>query len=222
MIMASRHRMALSALLVAGVAACGNSDDGADLPPVAIAIAAIGDTVREMRADEAAAEASAKRTPEQMAAEALRVNPAPLVMVGFESLGRTQVLAMTGQNGSMRTYMAPSKEAIIMRDGMVIGTRGLGNDQSVIEAQTDPLIRAARPGKGSRIMRYYSGDGLERALAYECEVAPGPKPGVVTETCTGNGARFQNNYMPQGGQIPVSRQWLGPKLGYVTVQTLRP
>lgn len=215
------HKAALSALLIAGLAACGNDDTGREANPLLIAAKTAGGTLAGIRGGEAQ-EAPAPRTPEQMAAEALRVNPAPLILVGFESLGRTQVMAMTGQNGAMRTYMAPSKEALILRDGMVIGTRGLGNDLSVAEPQTEALIRAGRSGSALRVMRYYSGDGLERPLSFDCTTGPGPAAGVILESCEGHGARFQNSFMPQGGHLPVSRQWLGPKLGYITIQTLRP
>ncbi|UFS66613.1 YjbF family lipoprotein [Paracoccus denitrificans] len=216
------HRAVLPVLLIAGLAACGNDDTGREANPLLIAARTAGSAVSGMRGGEAEQAPAAPRTPEQMAAEALRVNPAPLVMVNFESLGRTQVMAMTGQNGAMRTYMAPSKEALILRDGMLIGTRGLGNDLSIVEPQTEALIRAGRSGSAQRVMRYYSGDGLERPLSFDCTVGPGPKPGVIVESCEGHGARFQNNFMPQGGHLPVSRQWAGPRLGYITIQTLRP
>src|SRR5690606_2017099 len=112
--------------------------------------------------------------------------------------------------------------ALIFRSGMLSGTRGLGNDLSVAEPGTEALIRAGRSGSAKRIMRYFSGDGLERPLDFDCTVAPGPAASVMTESCQGHGLSFQNSYMVQGGQIPVSRQWVGPALGYVTVQTLRP
>ena len=215
-------RAALSVALITGLAACGNDDTGRDANPLLIAAKAAGSVAQRARGGADDAPAAAPRSPEQMAAEALRVNPAPLILVGFESLGRNQVLAMTGQNGAMRTYMTPSEEALILRGGMVIGTRGLGNDLSVAEPGTESLIRAAQSGSAPRVMRYFSGDGLERPLNFDCSVAPGPKAGVVVESCQGHGASFQNSFMPQGGSIPVSRQWLGPKLGYVTIQVLRP
>lgn len=214
-------RATLAVALIAGLTACGNDDSGREANPLLIAAKSAAQTASRIRGEEKA-QAAAPRTPEQMAAEALRVNPGPLILVGFESLGRNQVMAMTGQNGSMRTYMTPSEEALILRNGMVLGTRGLGNDISTTEAGTEALIHAGRAGQAQRVMRYFSGDGLERPLAFECSVAPGAKAGVVVESCAGHGAKFQNNYLPQGGQIPVSRQWLGPKLGYVTIQVLRP
>lgn len=217
--MSGAFKIMLAAGLLAGLSGCGNDADGGG--PLGALAQSAGQIVAERR-DGAQQPATPARSPQQAAAEALRVNQAPLIQAGFESLGRTQVMAMTGQNGATRTYMTPAEEALILRGGMLIGTRGLGNDLSVAEPQTEALIRAGRQGSGKRVMRYFSGDGLERPLTFDCTVGPGPKAGVMVESCEGHGAGFQNSYMAQGGQIAVSRQWIGPALGYVTIQTLRP
>ncbi|WP_411956678.1 YjbF family lipoprotein [Paracoccus homiensis] len=208
--------------LLAGLAACGNTST--DETSATGILGTLRDTVRQEVAQrrEGSKPAAPAKTQQQRAAEALRVNPGPLVMVDFEKLGQTPIMAMTGQNGAMRTFMTPAEEALILRNGMLVGTRGLGNDLSVAEPQTEALIRAGRSGNGQRVMRYFSGDGLERPLQFDCTVAPGPNAGVMIESCKGHGVSFQNNYMVQGSQIPVSRQWVGPALGYVTIQTLRP
>lgn len=208
----------LAASLLAGLAACGNDDRGIG------ALGTLAQTAGQVVAQRRAADqpAAPARSPQDAAAEALRVNPGPLIQAGFEGLDRTQVMAMTGQNGALRTYMTPAEEALILRGGMLVGTRGLGHDLSVAEPGTEGLIRAGASGSGTRIMRYLSGDGLERPLQFTCTVGAGPAPGVTVENCQGHGTSFQNSYMVQGGQIAVSRQWIGPNLGYVTIQTLRP
>ncbi|MCT4334381.1 YjbF family lipoprotein [Paracoccus sp. YLB-12] len=211
-------KITLAAALLAGLAGCGNDSEGTG--PFGILAQTAGQVVAQRSAAEQPA--APARSPEDAAAEALRVNPGPLIQAGFENLGRTTVMAMTGQNGAMRTYMTPAEEALILRDGMLVGTRGLGNDLSVAEPGTESLIRAGAAGTGTRIMRYFAGDGVERPLQFTCTVGAGPAPGVTVETCEGHGARFQNSYMVQGGQIAVSRQWIGPVLGFVTIQTLRP
>ncbi|TRW97616.1 YjbF family lipoprotein [Paracoccus sp. M683] len=213
---------ALGIALLSLLAACGTQDEegSGGVSTLGIARQAAGQILAERRA--ASQPQAPARTPEQMAAEALRVNPGPLILVGLESAGRTQVLAMTGQNGAMRTYMTENEQALILRNGMLIGTRGLGNDMSVTEPATESLIRAGRAGTAQRVIRYYAGDGLERPLTFNCTVGAGPNPGVMVENCEGLGVTFQNSFMVQGGQIPVSRQWAGPGLGYITVQTLRP
>ncbi|WP_207103040.1 YjbF family lipoprotein [Paracoccus shandongensis] len=211
-------KITLAAFLLAGLASCGNDSENAG------PFGALAQTAGQVAAERRAAKqpAAPAKSPQEAAAEALRVNPGPLIQAGFENLGRTQVMAMTGQNGAMRTYMTPAEEALILRNGLLVGTRGLGHDLSVAEPQTEPLIRAGAAGSGTRVMRYFAGDGVERPLQFACTVGAGPNPGVTVENCEGHGATFQNSYMVQGGQIAVSRQWIGPSLGYVTIQVLRP
>lgn len=221
MIMARIKTGAACALALGLLVACSNSksSDEGDTGEFAQAIKQV---VTETLPITKKAETAAPKSPQEMAAEALRVNPGPLILVGFEKTGRNQVLAMTGENGSMRTFMTPGEQALILRDGLLIGTRGLGYDLSVAEPQTEALIRSGSSGSGQRIMRYYTGDGLETPLRFECTTGQGPKPGVLVENCKGHGVTFQNSYISQGGQISVSRQWIGPTLGYVTIQVLRP
>ncbi|MFC3632117.1 YjbF family lipoprotein [Paracoccus angustae] len=211
-------KITLAVSLLAGLAGCGNDSEGAG--PFGALAQTAGQIVAERRAS--GQPAAPAKSPQEAAAEALRVNPGPLIQAGFESLGRTQVMAMTGQNGTLRTFMTPAEEALILRGGMLVGTRGLGHDLSVAEPGTESLIRAGAAGNGTRIMRYFAGDGVERPLQFACTVGAGPRPGVTVESCEGHGTSFQNSYMVQGGQIAVSRQWIGPDLGYVTIQVLRP
>lgn len=180
--------------------------------------------------------AEAPPNPDEIAARALAANPAPLILVQVEGLGAApQPLAMVAENRGMRTYMTPAQQAIIMRGGMLVGTKGLGNDLSVAELNASAgLIRARRAGQATRTMRYISGDGVERPLPFTCTVSTGARQDFsfagrgwsalqVVESCQGQGVSFQNNYLVSGdGQIPVSRQYIGPVLGYVTIQTIRP
>ncbi|WP_370515264.1 YjbF family lipoprotein [Paracoccus sp. S-4012] len=228
--------MRLTALLAAalGLAACGSQtgDDGGTLGGSLVQVArqAIGSA----GGGGAGAPAEAPRSAEQMAATALQVNPGPLVLAGLESAGVTQVLALTGENGAMRTYMTPNMEGVILRRGLLIGTRGIGNDLSTAEIGTEGLIRSRSAGSGNRIMRIYGGDGRELPLPMTCTVATGAGQSFsfagtawnatqVAETCRIAGAEVQNSYLvTAGGEIPVSRQWAGPGLGYITLQTIRP
>lgn len=204
--------------LVALTAGCSSRNSISDGPTtLSVARSALGQVLAWRKA----APAGAPADPQAMAAEAMRVNPGPLILVGLEQAGTTQVLAMTGDNpqAGTRTFMTKNEQSVILRGMMVRGTRGLGHDLSVVEAdQSAALVAAGQSGTARRIMRYYSGDGLERRLDFTCQIGPGPKAGVMVEACRGHGLSFQNNYLRSGG---VSRQWLGPGLGYATIQVLR-
>lgn len=184
---------------------------------------------------EAQPQQAAPLSAEEMAARALAANPAPLILVTLESTGATQVMAMVGENGGMRTYMTPNEQALILRGGMLTGTKGLGHDLSVAEATNSAaLIRSRRAGQSTRINRYLGGDSVERPLNLNCTVALGQGQSFsfagtgwnatqVVESCQGGGVEVQNSYLvTASGQIPISRQWISPELGYVTIQTIRP
>ena len=206
--------------LVALAAGCSSrnssTEESGSTTPLGLARMAAGQILADRKA---AATPATPVDPQAMAAEALAVNPGPLILVGLESLGTTQVLAMTGENGGMRTFMTKNEQSMILRGFMLTGTRGLGNDLSVAEAdQSAALVAARRTGTARRVMRYYAADGLERPIDFTCQVGPGPNPGVMVEDCAGHGISFQNSYLPSAG---VSRQWVGPAIGYATIQVLR-
>ena len=206
--------------LVALAAGCSSrnssTEESGSTTPLGLARMAAGQILADRKA---AATPATPVDPQAMAAEALAVNPGPLILVGLESLGTTQVLAMTGENGGMRTFMTKNEQSMILRGFMLTGTRGLGNDLSVAEAdQSAALVAARRSGTARRVMRYYAADGLERPIDFTCQVGPGPNPGVMVEDCAGHGISFQNSYLPSAG---VSRQWVGPAIGYATIQVLR-
>ena len=217
--MSSRFRHAAAALALLAAAGCsgGQPEPGAG---GGSSILQTGSSV--LRGSVAARKAPAAPPapdPQAMAADALAANPGPLILAGFEDQGTTQVLAMMGENGGMRTYMTKAEQALILRGFMLTGTRGLGSDLSVAEADASAaLIAAGRSGSARRVMRYYSGDGLERPLEFACNIGAGPSAGVMVEDCAGHGISFQNSYLPAAG---VSRQWVGPGTGYVTIQVLR-
>ena len=153
---------AMAAALLGAVAGCsgGSSSSETGTPGLAATVAQQIMTQRRVPAEPAPA-----ADPQALAAEALAVNPGPLILVGLEGRGTTQVLAMAGENQGMRTYMTKNEQALIMRGFMLTGTRGLGHDLSVAEAeQSATLIASGRSSSATRIMRYYSADGLERRM----------------------------------------------------------
>lgn len=221
--MAQLARGTTLGLLVAALAACG-SDKGAN-ENMRLAGGAVKSVTAIMRPAKATAAQPANT--EAMVASALRSNSGPLILAGVESRGMQTILGMTGENGGMRTYVTPGQQSLILRNGIVVGSRGFGNDlMSADVAGVSALIRTRRAGSGERTHRYLDGEGIERPLPLRCTVQTGAaqEGGLqVIESCAGNGAKFENHYLVNGaGGIVVSRQWIGPAMGHVTIQTVRP
>lgn len=232
----SRFRRApLLALLALALAGCGSDAGTSESGKLARGL--IGNLIGAVaggRAADAAAPAEAP-TPEQIAAGALESFAGPLMLVVLEAQGQTTVMGLYGENGNMRTYALPSEQSIILRDGVLAGTRGFGFD--VMSAETDAvsaLLRSRKAGVAEKVQRYLDADNVERPLPMQCEIGRGAQSQIeaagkryrvtqMTEVCSFQGQSVAGGYLvSDSGLVLASRQWLGPELGYVSLQTLRP
>ncbi|PTV97711.1 group 4 capsule polysaccharide lipoprotein GfcB/YjbF [Rhodobacter aestuarii] len=228
----------LGALAMAVLVAAGCSHDSArEDRQGGLFRAMTADLKGKVAARRAKSEGVTAPDPEAMAREALALNQGPLLFSTRENAGTgPAVLGMIGENGPMRTYATPQMQTLMLRNGLVVGTRGLGHDMMSAEVdEVATLIHARRAGTGARVIRLLDGLGTERPLPLTCTVAPaqtGAKYSfagrdwngtVMAEHCTGQGFDFTNSYLvTSSGQIATSRQWVTPELGYFTLQVLRP
>lgn len=173
--------------------------------------------------------------PETIAREGLAVNKGPMILASLESHGFTQILGMTGENGTMRTYFTPDNQAVILRGGMLAGTRGFGFDITSAETEAlGALVRGRRAGSATLVLRTLDGLGIERPLPLQCSTRAGastsyPFAGItwsgtqMVAHCEGQGYSIDDTFIvASSGTIVASRQWVGPQVGYLTVQVLRP
>ena len=223
--------LALAAVIgLGGLAACGSDTNQTENSRMA------GESIKQIfstfKRDKTVAVAP---DAEAMARSSLELNKGPLILLSQETPKNVSILGMIGENGTMRTYATPTMQAVILRGGMLAGTRGLGFDMMSAEVeQTGRLIRARTPGTGKKVIRYLDGLGLERPIPLDCTVSVGadtsyPFAGQtwsgrqVVEHCEGLGMKMDDTFIVSAaGQIVASRQWISPQLGYVTIQTVRP
>jgi hypothetical protein len=236
--MTAKARLLRAPFIVAvtlAVAGCGNSAGRSDGGSLAVGMVRNLVGVVAAGRTAAAAEPSEAPTPDQIAAAALESFAGPLMLVVLESQGQTTVMGLYGENGNMRTYALPSEQSIILRDGILAGTRGFGFD--VMSADTDAvaaLIRARKEGVAAKVQRYLDADNVERPLPMECAISRGDKSEFevagkryrgtqMLEVCSFQGQAVGSGYLvSDAGAVLASRQWIGPELGYITLQTLRP
>lgn len=171
---------------------------------------------------------------QQMAREGMAANAGPLLLASLEKTKSTSIFALRGESGAMRTWMSPAEQALITRSGLLVGTRGFGFDiMSADTAALAALVQGRRAGQADLVLRYLDGLGKERPLPLRCTTGTGAATSYefaglafsgtpVAAQCSGYGQSFDASYIVSGaGQIVSSRQWIGPQLGYVTIQSLR-
>lgn len=175
-------------------------------------------------------------TPEQIA-NALTSSTASVFLVELER-NKAQVLLQDVQrNGPYQTYGNVARNVVVMRDGFITSTRGLGGD--LMSSEEDSLfsrVRARAAGSASYDQRFLTPEDVTIVRRYACQVTTGgtiPVAGglvnttgqVVTASCAaadGVSPDFTNTYaVSQDGYVLSAKQWAGPTIGYLMTQALR-
>ena len=146
-------------------------------------------------------------------------------------------LWVVGRNGPVTTWQtADSITVSLAAPGVVLGTRGLGEDLHVADvAATAAALTAGRGAEGLR-RTHRTLDGGQRLVSaeYLCTLRPAGSDMVQVgqtrraalrfdETCrSADGDGFTNHYWraPDRAEIVASHQWLGPELGSISLTLL--
>lgn len=155
--------------------------------------------------------------------------PRPVTMrASLEDQGNVAVLTRVSLNGEHEIWRSETGDTITLREGVVVGTRSLTPDLFSVEATLPSQWRAApRPATTDRIHRYVDGDLQEFIRGYACLISEDvpetfdlPDGRLQTlrtdEECFNATQSFTNSYWLDGaGRLVLSRQWIGPELGYI-------
>lgn len=163
---------------------------------------------------------------------ALALAGAPVLQVGVEAAGTATLARREGLRAGVATYVTPDGAAVILQDGMLRGTRGLGADllASDIAAPRD-LILSLREGTAARFHTFLDGENQAVTQRFVCavavqgarEIAIGAEPlgtVLVTEDC----GDFVNYYwvLPTAARVVQSRQWGGAFSGVIVMREVAP
>lgn len=170
-------------------------------------------------------------TPEQTAkidTPVLQVNPE--TFGGSDFLGRTSSRDDSGI-GSVEVWKSSDNARIFLRNGVVIGTRGIGGD--MISANANFTIAGlSGAGKASGLKTYIISDGDVTTTEYQftCTISNSRNENInvgnqhyntkrMREDCVGGADRkivLRNEYWVQKSSnlVRKSRQWIGPRIGY--------
>ncbi|MFT4150930.1 MAG: YjbF family lipoprotein [Paracoccaceae bacterium] len=199
-------------LALAAVAGCGGQTDGSRGGGITKAVAA-----RVL-----------PKAPGVDTAEAQRLitGNAPRLAAYMVDRGGSVLMVKAGERAGVARWRSADNVQFYLRDGLIIGTRGLGFD--LMTADTGGaagLIRTARPGQITRVHRHLNGEGRIVIRSYVCDIEPAgtetvripDKPSVqalrVNEICHSPGGDFRNAYWLRDGRLVQTRQFIGDGVG---------
>lgn len=199
-----------AALALVALSSCGN--DTTESPLVSIGRALV------VRGEEAPAP-----PPDVLAQVALSSLKGPLLLAELEGADAVAVLGPFGQNGAVTTWSTEEFQTVSLEGPLVVATRGLGNDLMTVSqrggARTYHLMDAANDPVTITVTCAIRAEPSAPAKIAGGKVISASR---VSESCQGDGVEFTNTYWTKtDGVIRRSRQWLGPKTGYVELHRLR-
>ena len=137
--------------------------------------------------------------------------------------------------GALRTRRTGSDSHVVLRGGVLLATRGLGNDLGSTNA--DAAVRAIQqrsPISGPHTIYYTSGDNQVERVDLLCEMRTVGNETIeivqrsfnvvhLQENCTGTRGIITYDYWVDRRDSTVwqSRQWAGPDMGYLRTRLLK-
>lgn len=170
--------------------------------------------------------------PEQMAR--LSAAGAPAAGVWMLTTGIASRVVAEGSRDGVIRWRSLENTQIYTRDGMIIGTRGLGHDLMTADpGGAAGLILAAGTGQTTRIHRVLDGEDRLVIRAFVCDIAPVGMESIykdaagapvqalrVDELCYGPSGDFKNHHWLRNGRIEQTIQFVGPEIGRIQLRFL--
>lgn len=218
-------RMALSATLLAALAACsgGSGNNRGQLA----SLIEIRESVKAQRAA-----ANAPKT--QVTRALIEEIDAPLLEVELQSRNITGYFFLHAVRAPVQVWRANDSGQIIVRNGLVTGTRGVGND--LVSSDYAQTLSAISHGVGVAARRYDLRNGLgeQDTVLMTCSFETVGLQTIeiyertyqtrhIRERCESEDTEaFVNDYWVErkSGLIRQSSQWISPILGHFVLRFL--
>lgn len=156
----------------------------------------------------------------------------PVMLVKIDSTGHEALIAEVQTNGPVATWSSVDDITISLRNGVIVATRGFGAD--LMAAAVPPVSRSSGGGQtNSRVHTLLNGEDQSVRTQFSCTMQNlGPKTievveisyqaTHVVETCAADAETFRNEYWFSSDQkMRMSRQWISPDVGYLTIKDVR-
>ncbi|WP_193140408.1 YjbF family lipoprotein [Meridianimarinicoccus sp. MJW13] len=178
-------------------------------------------------------EASEVRDISELTRAAIADVTIPLILFELPDQGVATTLKVWYQDGAFIYWRSADGGSLILDDGVIFATRGIGWDLMAAETrQTAALVRQGRGAEYSRSYRHL--DGLNQMIVRDmtCRFQRAGSETIVVlerrhavtrfeESCQDGTLAFTNLYWAgSDGFLWKSRQWIGEKLGSATIQRL--
>lgn len=136
--------------------------------------------------------------------------------------------------GTVEVWQSSDDAQVILRNGVLVGTKGLGGDIRSAQAATAFAGFGGQGGGGQRLITIDRQNGTAQTVAFSCDMTQLGRETIqivdqrvttyrMREDCSYGQASFTNEYWVETGSglMRKSRQWAGPTFGYMDFLRLK-
>ncbi|MFT6024562.1 MAG: hypothetical protein ACI9PY_002689 [Ascidiaceihabitans sp.] len=137
--------------------------------------------------------------------------------------------------GKVMVWKTVGTEQVILRNGVLVGTKGVGNDLGSANAHSTVRGLKSRGNTGGQKTLYVRrDDNSTEQIRLQCEMTNLGRESIVIversyptthmrEVCSNATGAITNDFWIEGNDITVrkSRQWGGPNMGYISFRLLK-
>lgn len=160
--------------------------------------------------------------------------PTAFIEAYLEVRDQTAYVAPYSKRGDVTIWAAGDSAQLVMRQGLVTATRGIGRD--LASSDYTATLAALSQGSGQTTRRLFvrNDEGGQDQLTMQCQMQSLGTARLdiversyttlhLRDTCRVDQAEIVNDYWidQKAGLIRQSRQWLGPELGYLRLRMLK-
>ena len=147
--------------------------------------------------------------------DALAQVPQRVIIVEWEKTRNAVGMIKEAENAGVETYFDQGRAGVLMNGGLVVSTRGFGNDLLMADVSGFRSALASR-GQYTRVHRLLGTENQTIIQSYTCQISVSGQ--TATESCAGASGEFQNTYaLGSNGRIQSSRQWTTPEIGFLRI-----
>ena len=164
--------------------------------------------------------------------DAVAAQPGAFRLMQVNALGLVEPGRLIQANGSEETYRLRSGPTAAFDEGILVATRGFGDDLMTMDSRG--VLPALRAGGGEieRAMETLDAQDQVQTQRFACTIAAAGSEEVdlglrratlqrLDETCRSPALVFQNIYwLDAGGTLTASRQYVSPSVAYLRANRL--
>lgn len=137
-----------------------------------------------------------------------------LMSVKIPARDAEALLILVAVNEGVETWQTGDDVSVSMRNGVIVGTRGLGFDVMGSDvSQTLAALAGRQAGPYAVTRSYLTPDNKVERVTATCTMAPPDAQGLRVESCQSPQGDYLSTYRLDGsGRVTASSQWVGPQV----------